>query len=74
VYTVEGDLNDRMLLEEMFRVCKFTHVIHLAAQAGVRYAAKNPMSYVRSNLAGTVTLAEVMKVIASLPFGHITVN
>eukprot|EP00192_Tetraselmis_astigmatica_P012320 CAMPEP_0117658960 /NCGR_PEP_ID=MMETSP0804-20121206/6160_1 /TAXON_ID=1074897 /ORGANISM="Tetraselmis astigmatica, Strain CCMP880" /LENGTH=408 /DNA_ID=CAMNT_0005465551 /DNA_START=303 /DNA_END=1529 /DNA_ORIENTATION=+ len=61
VYTVEGDLNDRELLAELFRLCKFTHVIHLAAQAGVRYAAKNPMSYVKSNLAGTVTLAEVMK-------------
>jgi len=61
VYTVEGDLNDRELLEELFAACKFTHIIHLAAQAGVRYAAKNPMSYVKSNLAGTVTLAEVVK-------------
>jgi len=67
IYTVEGDLNDRGLLEEMFKVCKFTHVIHLAAQAGVRYAAKNPMSYVKSNLAGTVTLMEVMKDQSPMP-------
>jgi len=61
VHTVEGDLNDRELLESLFETCSFTHIIHLAAQAGVRYASKDPMAYVHSNLAGTVTLLEVIK-------------
>ena len=42
VYTVEADLNDRGVLRKALDACAFTHVLHLAAQAGVRYAVKNP--------------------------------
>ena len=59
VHTVEADLNDQETLAEMFSLCMFTHVLHLAAQAGVRYAAKNPHAYVHSNVAGFVSLMEV---------------
>jgi UDP-glucuronate 4-epimerase len=59
VHTVEADLNDQETLAEMFSLCTFTHVLHLAAQAGVRYAAKNPHAYVHSNVAGFVSLMEV---------------
>ena len=59
VHTVEADLNDQETLTEMFSICTFTHVLHLAAQAGVRYAAKNPHAYVHSNVAGFVSLMEV---------------
>ncbi|KAG8367662.1 hypothetical protein BUALT_Bualt16G0096300 [Buddleja alternifolia] len=38
-----------------------THVMHLAAQAGVRYAMENPQSYVHSNIAGLVSLLEASK-------------
>ncbi|XP_010532756.1 PREDICTED: UDP-glucuronate 4-epimerase 6 [Tarenaya hassleriana] len=61
VFIVEGDLNDGPLLTKLFDVVPFTHVLHLAAQAGVRYAMKNPQSYVRSNIAGFVNLLEVAK-------------
>ncbi|KAF7836377.1 UDP-glucuronate 4-epimerase 3 [Senna tora] len=61
VFIVEGDINDAVLLRELFRLVKFTHVMHLAAQAGVRYAMKNPASYVHSNIAGLVSLFEVCK-------------
>ncbi|KAG5579807.1 hypothetical protein H5410_050434 [Solanum commersonii] len=37
------------------------HVMHLAAQAGVRYAMENPSSYVHSNIAGLVNLLEFCK-------------
>lgn len=47
VPVVEADLNDSEALQELFRLCSFTHVLHLAAQAGVRYAARNPFSYGR---------------------------
>eukprot|EP00963_Diacronema_lutheri_P013424 scaffold2636_cov340-Pavlova_lutheri.AAC.86 len=60
VHTIRGDLNDRELMEDLFTTCKFTHIVHLAAQAGVRYAKKNPQSYVRSNLAGFVTIMETI--------------
>lgn len=61
VYTVDGDINSEQLLQQLFDKCKFTHVLHLAAQAGVRYATKNPYSYVHANLAGQVKLLEVIK-------------
>lgn len=61
VFVVEGDINDGPLLKKLFDVVPFTHVMHMAAQAGVRYAMENPSSYVHSNIAGLVNLFEVCK-------------
>ncbi|XP_010243459.1 PREDICTED: UDP-glucuronate 4-epimerase 6-like [Nelumbo nucifera] len=61
IFVVEADLNDAPLLSKLFDVVPFTHVLHLAAQAGVRYAMKNPQSYVNSNIAGLVNLLEIAK-------------
>ncbi|GBG84242.1 hypothetical protein CBR_g38213 [Chara braunii] len=61
VVTVDGDINNSELLRRMFKLVQFTHVLHLAAQAGVRYAVKKPMTYVHSNIAGFVVLLEVCK-------------
>jgi UDP-glucuronate 4-epimerase len=58
VLTLEADLNDKRAVRKALDACKFTHVLHLAAQAGVRYAVKNPNSYVHSNVAGFVNLLE----------------
>ncbi|CAI9093822.1 OLC1v1029402C1 [Oldenlandia corymbosa var. corymbosa] len=61
IFVVEGDINDAALLEKLFDLVKFTHVMHLAAQAGVRYAMKNPLSYIHSNVDGFVNLLEICK-------------
>ncbi|KAF2315749.1 hypothetical protein GH714_040286 [Hevea brasiliensis] len=61
VFIVDGDINNPTLLKKLFDLVQFTHVMHLAAQAGVRYAMKNPASYVHSNVAGFVSLLEVCK-------------
>eukprot|EP00252_Welwitschia_mirabilis_P015560 TRINITY_DN3431_c0_g1_i1.p1 TRINITY_DN3431_c0_g1~~TRINITY_DN3431_c0_g1_i1.p1 ORF type:complete len:442 (+),score=14.53 TRINITY_DN3431_c0_g1_i1:165-1490(+) len=61
IFVVEGDINDAYLLKKLFDVVPFSHVMHLAAQAGVRYAMQNPMSYVQSNIAGLVNLFEICK-------------
>ncbi|XP_042518675.1 UDP-glucuronate 4-epimerase 6-like [Macadamia integrifolia] len=61
IFIVDGDLNDAQLLSKLFDVVPFTHILHLAAQAGVRYAMKNPQSYVNSNIAGFVNLLEISK-------------
>ncbi|KAL2936196.1 UDP-glucuronate 4-epimerase 1 [Bienertia sinuspersici] len=61
VFVVEGDINDFKIVSKLFDTVVFTHVMHLAAQAGVRYAIENPMSYVHSNVAGLVNLLEVCK-------------
>ena len=55
---VEMDLSDREAIAALFRKEKFNRVIHLAAQAGVRYSIENPMSYVDSNLVGHACILE----------------
>src|SRR5690554_6084553 len=52
------DLADREGMAELFATEKFQRVIHLAAQAGVRYSLENPFAYVDSNLVGTMTILE----------------
>eukprot|EP00246_Nothoceros_aenigmaticus_P013486 TRINITY_DN4673_c0_g1_i1.p1 TRINITY_DN4673_c0_g1~~TRINITY_DN4673_c0_g1_i1.p1 ORF type:complete len:448 (+),score=67.62 TRINITY_DN4673_c0_g1_i1:339-1682(+) len=61
VFIAEGDLNDEELLGKLFDAVTFTHILHLAAQAGVRYAVHNPLAYVHSNVGGFVTLLEQCK-------------
>ena len=52
------DLCDRSGMQELFKTEKFDRVVHLAAQAGVRYSIENPMAYVESNLVGHTNLLE----------------
>ncbi|XP_022875545.1 UDP-glucuronate 4-epimerase 3-like [Olea europaea var. sylvestris] len=61
VYVIEADINDAVLLRKLFETVHFTHVMHLAAQAGVRYAMQNPNSYIHSNVNGFVSLLEACK-------------
>ena len=55
---VQLDVEDRSGIESLFAEEKFDKVIHLAAQAGVRYSLKNPHAYVDSNLIGFVNILE----------------
>ena len=52
------DLADREGMERLFAKQKFDKVVHLAAQAGVRYSLENPHSYVNSNVVGTLHVLE----------------
>ena len=52
------DLADRDAMRELFSAEKFTHVVNLAAQAGVRYSIENPDSYVDANLVGFGNILE----------------
>ena len=52
------DLADRAAMEALFAKHAFDRVVHLAAQAGVRYSLENPHSYVDSNLVGTLHILE----------------
>lgn len=52
------DLSDRSRMAELFRTERFDVVIHLGAQAGVRYSIENPFAYVDSNVTGTLTVLE----------------
>tara|TARA_R110001592_G_scaffold210142_2_gene461563 strand:+ start:671 stop:1672 length:1002 start_codon:yes stop_codon:yes gene_type:complete len=55
---VKLDLADREGMETLFSEQQFDRVIHLAAQAGVRYSIENPMAYIDSNLVGMATILE----------------
>jgi len=52
------DLCDTDGMKSMFANNKFDRVIHLAAQAGVRYSIENPMAYTQSNLVGMTNILE----------------
>src|SRR6478672_1393359 len=52
------DLADRAGMTELFRRERFDRVIHLGAQAGVRYSIQNPLAYVDSNVVGTANVLE----------------
>ncbi len=52
------DLVQRDEIKEIFSAEKFDYVVHLAAQAGVRYSLENPYAYVDSNLSGFLNILE----------------
>lgn len=60
------DIADAAALAEATKGEKFDAILHLAAQAGVRYALKDPASYTRSNLVGHQNILELARHHASL--------
>jgi UDP-glucuronate 4-epimerase len=55
---VKIDLADRAAMDELFKTSGFDRVVHLGAQAGVRYSLENPHAYVDSNVVGTLNVLE----------------
>jgi UDP-glucuronate 4-epimerase len=55
---VKLDLADTAAMATLFASEKFARVVHLAAQAGVRYSLEDPHAYVRSNVTGTLCVLE----------------
>jgi UDP-glucuronate 4-epimerase len=55
---IKLDLTERERIATLFTDEKFDRVVHLAAQAGVRYSIENPMAYADSNLIGHLTILE----------------
>ena len=55
---VKMDVADRAGMEQLFAAERFDRVIHLAAQAGVRYSLQNPQAYVESNVVGFMNILE----------------
>ena len=55
---IEMGVEDRDAMAALFEVEKFDRVVHLAAQAGVRYSIENPNAYVDANLVGFMNVLE----------------
>ncbi len=54
-------LDDTQRLEEIWSSRPFDYVVHLAAQAGVRYSIENPRSYIDANIIGTFNVLELAR-------------
>ena len=67
---VELDICDRDSINKLFSSNAFDAVVHLAAQAGVRYSIENPQSYIDSNLVGFGNIIEACRqnVVAHLAY------
>jgi UDP-glucuronate 4-epimerase len=55
---VRGDLSDQQVMANLFAQHKPQRVVHLAAQAGVRYSIENPLAYIQSNIVGFAHVLE----------------
>jgi UDP-glucuronate 4-epimerase len=55
---IKMDISDRETIADLFKKEQFQRVIHLAAQAGVRYSIQNPSAYADSNLIGYLNILE----------------
>ena len=60
-YGYVGFVQDNELLESIYNIHKPNIIIHLAAQAGVRYSIDSPASYVEANLLGTFHILEMAR-------------
>ncbi|MFS0753687.1 NAD-dependent epimerase/dehydratase family protein [Noviherbaspirillum sp. 1P10PC] len=55
------ELSDGQQVAALFESVQPTHVVHLAAQAGVRYSLENPAAYIQSNLVGFANMLEACR-------------
>jgi UDP-glucuronate 4-epimerase len=62
----ELDISDRDAVSPLFERHKFTEIVHLAAQAGVRHSLVDPYSYVQSNVMGHLVMLEAARRLSGL--------
>jgi len=62
----EVDVSEYEKIEQIFEKYRPARVLHLAAQAGVRYSIENPFSYVESNLKGHLSILEAVRASTSV--------
>ena len=58
---VKGDVADKQTIDDIFKTCQPQVVVHLAAQAGVRYSITNPDAYIQSNMIGFYNILEACR-------------
>src|SRR5258708_31068025 len=66
---VRLDITDRAAMTGLFKQHRFDAVVHLAAQAGVRYSIENPSTYVDANLVGFSNVLEGCRHGGTRPLG-----
>lgn len=64
---IKLDISDREKMQALGKECPdITHIVHLAAQAGVRYSLENPYAYLDSNLEGQLNMLELARYLTGL--------
>lgn len=58
---IDGDICNRQELEKEIIQHQTTHLVHLAAQAGVRFSLENPEAYIKSNIDGFLNILEICR-------------
>ncbi|MCZ8373408.1 GDP-mannose 4,6-dehydratase [Phocaeicola sp. KGMB11183] len=58
---IQGDISDKIIIENIFKKFNPEIVVNLAAQAGVRYSISNPDAYIASNLIGFYNILEACR-------------
>lgn len=58
---IEGDITDPTILPQIIENYGITHIVHLAAQAGVRYSLVNPHAYISTNITGFLNVLEACR-------------
>ncbi|HAA93718.1 MAG TPA: protein CapI, partial [Rhodospirillaceae bacterium] len=67
---IQLDISDRQAIEDIgSRHGDLTHMVHLAAQAGVRYSLENPFAYVEANIVGQLAILELCRALGK--FEHL---
>jgi len=66
---IRANLADRAAVDACFATHRFDRVVHLAAQAGVRYSIENPHAYVESNI---IAFTNILEACRHGPVGHLT--
>lgn len=67
IQVIDGDICDTERLGCMIAEHGITHIVHLAAQAGVRYSLVNPQAYIKANIEGFLSILEVCRQSPSIP-------
>lgn len=61
VKIIDADINDFATLNDCIEKNEITHIVHLAAQAGVRYSIEQPHEYIKANVSGFLNILEACK-------------
>lgn len=67
ISVIEGDITNKAVLQQAIEEHQTTHILHLAAQAGVRYSLENPEAYLQANINGFLNILEICRSSPSVP-------
>lgn len=70
IEVIEGDICDYQHLQQATLQHQTSHLVHLAAQAGVRYSITNPHAYIKANLEGFLNILEICRCTPSVPLTY----